>query len=123
MGWKEFVRRRSLRARDGERTKAAELTIRESLYPIILVTILFFLWGFSYGLLDTLNKYVRLQAPRRQLHELTNTGKPQTLPKYPRHHQIQVIGAASRLLRVCCAIMKKNRIGDSTNTSMHWTDT
>ncbi|KAK8108010.1 l-fucose permease [Apiospora kogelbergensis] len=57
MGWKEFVRRRSLRARDGERTKAAELTIRESLYPIILVTILFFLWGFSYGLLDTLNKH------------------------------------------------------------------
>ncbi|KAK8133697.1 hypothetical protein PG984_005709 [Apiospora sp. TS-2023a] len=57
MGWKEFVKRRSLRARDSERTKAAELTIRESLYPIILVTILFFLWGFSYGLLDTLNKH------------------------------------------------------------------
>ncbi|KAK6825438.1 hypothetical protein PG990_003230 [Apiospora arundinis] len=57
MGWKEFVKRRSLRARDHERTKAAELTIRESLYPIILVTILFFLWGFSYGLLDTLNKH------------------------------------------------------------------
>ncbi|KAK8009240.1 hypothetical protein PG991_011791 [Apiospora marii] len=57
MGWKQFVKRRSLRARDTERTKAAELTIRESLYPIILVTILFFLWGFSYGLLDTLNKH------------------------------------------------------------------
>ncbi|KAK7948002.1 uncharacterized protein PG986_008888 [Apiospora aurea] len=57
MGWKEFVKRRSLRAKDHERTKAAELTIRESLYPIILVTILFFLWGFSYGLLDTLNKH------------------------------------------------------------------
>lgn len=66
MGFKAFVKRRSLRARDTERTKAAELTIRESLYPIILVTILFFLWGFSYGLLDTLNKYVCLatQASR-----------------------------------------------------------
>lgn len=42
---------------DNQRTKAAELTLRESLYPISLVTILFFLWGFSYGLLDTLNKH------------------------------------------------------------------
>ncbi|PSK48381.1 hypothetical protein B9Z65_5557 [Elsinoe australis] len=42
---------------DKKRTKAAELTLRESLYPIILVTTLFFLWGFSYGLLDTLNKH------------------------------------------------------------------
>lgn len=29
------------------------------LVPGILVTILFFLWGFSYGLLDTLNKHFR----------------------------------------------------------------
>lgn len=29
---------------DKKRTKAAELTLRESLYPIILVTTLFFLW-------------------------------------------------------------------------------
>ncbi|KAI1652031.1 MFS general substrate transporter [Daldinia loculata] len=57
MGFKEFVKRRSFRARDDKRTKAAELTLRESLYPICLVTVLFFLWGFSYGLLDTLNKH------------------------------------------------------------------
>ncbi|RYP54416.1 hypothetical protein DL769_010357 [Monosporascus sp. CRB-8-3] len=57
MGVKEFFKRRSLRAPDDKRTKAAELTLRESLYPICLVTILFFLWGFSYGLLDTLNKH------------------------------------------------------------------
>lgn len=56
MGFKEFVKRRSLRARDDKRTRAAELTLRESIYPICLVTVLFFLWGFSYGLLDTLNK-------------------------------------------------------------------
>ncbi|KAL2015005.1 hypothetical protein VTK56DRAFT_6538 [Thermocarpiscus australiensis] len=52
-----FWKRRSLRVRDDRRTKAAELTLRESLYPICLVTVLFFLWGFSYGLLDTLNKH------------------------------------------------------------------
>ncbi|KAI1337318.1 MFS general substrate transporter [Xylariaceae sp. FL0016] len=57
MGLKEFVARRSLKARDDRRTRAAELTLRESLYPICIVTILFFLWGFSYGLLDTLNKH------------------------------------------------------------------
>lgn len=54
---REFWKRKSLRTPDGKRTKAAELTLRESLYPICLVTILFFLWGFSYGLLDTLNKH------------------------------------------------------------------
>lgn len=27
--------------------------------PGVLVTTLFFLWGFSYGLLDTLNKHFR----------------------------------------------------------------
>ena len=29
------------------------------LLPGVLVTSLFFLWGFSYGLLDTLNKHFR----------------------------------------------------------------
>jgi FHS family L-fucose permease-like MFS transporter len=53
----EFWKKRSLRVRGDQRTKAAELTLRQSLFPIILVTTLFFLWGFSYGLLDTLNKH------------------------------------------------------------------
>ena len=52
-----FLERTGLRVPDSMTTKAAELTLRESLYPICLVTILFFLWGFSYGLLDTLNKH------------------------------------------------------------------
>lgn len=47
----------SLKVSDKERTKAAELTLRQSIYPLMLVTVLFFLWGFSYGLLDTLNKH------------------------------------------------------------------
>ncbi|WYZ36544.1 hypothetical protein EsH8_II_000050 [Colletotrichum jinshuiense] len=57
MGVKEFFKKRSLRQKDDVRTNAAQLTLKESLFPIILVTILFFLWGFSYGLLDTLNKH------------------------------------------------------------------
>ncbi|KAF7304458.1 MFS domain-containing protein [Mycena chlorophos] len=38
-------------------TDAAQLTLRETLWPLFLVTILYFLWGFAYGLLDTLNKH------------------------------------------------------------------
>lgn len=57
MGFKEYIKRRSLKVPDDRRTKAAELTLRESIYPICLVTVLFFLWGFSYGLLDTLNRH------------------------------------------------------------------
>lgn len=33
---------------------------RESIAPILFVTILFFLWGFAYGLLDTLNSQFQL---------------------------------------------------------------
>ncbi|KAL2256140.1 hypothetical protein VTK26DRAFT_2122 [Humicola hyalothermophila] len=54
---REFWKKRSLRVRDDTRTRAAELTVRQSLLPLGLVTVLFFLWGFSYGLLDTLNKH------------------------------------------------------------------
>ena len=57
MGLKSFFQKRSLRTRDTLTTRASELTLRESIYPICLVTLLFFLWGFSYGLLDTLNKH------------------------------------------------------------------
>ena len=33
------------------------ITTRESLLPVSLVTILFFMWGFAYGLLDVLNSH------------------------------------------------------------------
>lgn len=36
-------------------TGASALTVRQSIYPVTLVTILFFMWGFAYGLLDVLN--------------------------------------------------------------------
>lgn len=42
---------------DETRTAASALTLRQSLRPLCLVTMLVFLWGFSYGLLDTLNKH------------------------------------------------------------------
>jgi len=32
-----------------------KLSNRQSLWPIAVVTVIFFLWGFAYGLLDTLN--------------------------------------------------------------------
>jgi FHS family L-fucose permease-like MFS transporter len=42
-----FWQRRTLRVRGNQRTKAAELTLRESIFPIALVTDLFYIWGFS----------------------------------------------------------------------------
>ncbi|KAF5656024.1 mfs fhs l-fucose permease [Fusarium heterosporum] len=57
MGAKKFFKDRSLKVSDSKVTKAAELSLKESIWPIALVTVLFFLWGFSYGLLDTLNKH------------------------------------------------------------------
>ncbi|TKA28589.1 hypothetical protein B0A50_02916 [Salinomyces thailandicus] len=52
-----IFKRMSLKTGNTSRTNAAELTLRQSIYPLALVTVLFFLWGFSYGLLDTLNKH------------------------------------------------------------------
>ena len=40
----KWLKKNSLKNRDDQRTNAAELTLRQSIYPIILVTILFFLW-------------------------------------------------------------------------------
>jgi len=36
-------------------TGASQITARQSIIPVSLVTTLFFLWGFAYGLLDVLN--------------------------------------------------------------------
>ncbi|KAH6622487.1 major facilitator superfamily domain-containing protein [Boeremia exigua] len=53
----KFFKKNALKNSDSARTRAAELTLRQSLLPLCLVTVLFFLWGFSYGLIDTLNKH------------------------------------------------------------------
>jgi hypothetical protein len=74
---------------------ASSLTVRQSIAPIALVTLLFFLWGFAYGLLDVLNAkfqtalnitaakagglqgyvipMVRLESPRAELHSLSTS--------------------------------------------------
>ena len=49
--------RRNKKMSDKAVTGASQLTTRQSLVPVSLVTILFFLWGFAYGLLDVLNKH------------------------------------------------------------------
>ncbi|KAJ7617042.1 major facilitator superfamily domain-containing protein [Roridomyces roridus] len=55
---KTKARFRAHSLRVGDRiTNAAQLTLRETIWPLFLVTILYFLWGFAYGLLDTLNKH------------------------------------------------------------------
>ncbi|KAJ7629566.1 major facilitator superfamily domain-containing protein [Mycena rosella] len=56
---KGLFRPHSLRVGD-RLTNASQLTLRETLWPLFLVTILYFLWGFAYGLLDTLNKHFQL---------------------------------------------------------------
>ncbi|KAG9552099.1 MFS monosaccharide transporter-like protein, partial [Aureobasidium melanogenum] len=38
------------------RKSFVQMTARESLFPVIMVTVLFFIWGFEYGLLDVLNR-------------------------------------------------------------------
>ncbi|KAK4463292.1 Glucose/galactose transporter [Cladorrhinum samala] len=50
---------RKITVSDDTVTSAADLTLRQSLIPNLLVTILFFLWGFAYGLLDVLNSHFR----------------------------------------------------------------
>lgn len=42
---------------DNRVTGASHITTQQSIVPVALVTILFFLWGFAYGLLDVLNKH------------------------------------------------------------------
>jgi FHS family L-fucose permease-like MFS transporter len=41
-------------------TGAQNLTLKQSIVPVCLVTILFFLWGFAYGLLDVLNAHFQV---------------------------------------------------------------
>jgi hypothetical protein len=40
----KWLKKNALKNRDDQRTNAAELTLRQSIFPIVLVTILFFLW-------------------------------------------------------------------------------
>ncbi|BFZ60903.1 hypothetical protein YB2330_001955 [Saitoella coloradoensis] len=46
---------------DSAVTQDGQLTLKQSLAPCGLVTILFFLWGFAYGLLDVLNSHFQAE--------------------------------------------------------------
>ncbi|KXX82375.1 Glucose/galactose transporter [Madurella mycetomatis] len=48
---------RKITVSDDTVTNAGLLTLRQSMIPNMLVTVLFFLWGFAYGLLDVLNSH------------------------------------------------------------------
>ncbi|CAG8980349.1 hypothetical protein HYALB_00011453 [Hymenoscyphus albidus] len=52
-----FKKRDASAVDDHAVTGAGEITLRESILPVSLVTILFFMWGFAYGLLDVLNAH------------------------------------------------------------------
>ncbi|KAG9237918.1 putative L-fucose-proton symporter [Amylocarpus encephaloides] len=41
-------------------TGAGEITLKQSILPVSLVTVLFFMWGFAYGLLDVLNAHFQV---------------------------------------------------------------
>jgi len=43
----------------GGKTPLTELTAREAWWPVLFVSTLFFTWGFSYGLLGTLNAQIQ----------------------------------------------------------------
>lgn len=39
----------------GQKKNITLRSVRESIYPVMMVTVLFFVWGFAYGFLDVLN--------------------------------------------------------------------
>jgi hypothetical protein len=123
MGFKEFIKRRSLKAKDSKRTNAAELSLRESIYPIALVTILFFLWGFSYGLLDTLNvsvldtvDFISVIWGKREANGPLSTIPckrilayqiiAETFPEYLKHHKGEISWSPRSIFRVRVCLKK-----------------
>jgi FHS family L-fucose permease-like MFS transporter len=54
-----FFKKPTLRTRDDQRTSAAELTLRASILPLCLVTILFFLWVHLSPSFDSLSNALR----------------------------------------------------------------
>ncbi|KAL4921552.1 major facilitator superfamily domain-containing protein [Aspergillus aurantiobrunneus] len=94
MGFVRFLKTRSgLRVDNSKTTSAANLTLRQSLWPLILVTILFFLWGFAYGLLDTLNKHFQITL------NITRTRSSGLQAAYFGAYPLASLGYANWLLR------------------------
>lgn len=77
------------------------LTGRALIFPLALVISLFFLWGFSYGLLDVLNKYVILNEGSLAAYLDLRSDKRlslQTLSKCTGHHQARVYRSPGHVL-------------------------
>ena len=93
-----WLKKNALKTSDNQRTRAAELTLRQSIYPLMLVTILFFLWVSSSLVSISLacsltNRHppgLLLRPPRHS---------QQALPKHLGHHQSSLVRPSSRLLR------------------------
>ncbi|KAF9693650.1 hypothetical protein EKO04_008135 [Ascochyta lentis] len=56
---------------------------RESLYPVLMVTILFFVWGFAYGFLDVLNS---------RFQEIANMSDWQTVGQHSAYYVGYIVG-------------------------------
>ncbi|KAH7094787.1 major facilitator superfamily domain-containing protein [Paraphoma chrysanthemicola] len=59
---------------------------RESLYPVLMVTVLFFIWGFAYGFLDVLNS---------RFQEVARMSDWQTVGQHSAYYTGYVIGPLS----------------------------
>lgn len=87
-----FFKKPTLRTRDDQRTSAAELTLRASILPLCLVTILFFLWVRHIPYQTTsLTRPGLLIRPHRHAE--------QALPSRAQHHARTLLRTASSLLR------------------------
>lgn len=89
-----FLKRPKLRSRDDQRTRAAELTLRESIYPLCLVTILFFLW---------VSRTVAVAVVRPIDHSSGLLLRPhrhaeQAFPSHAWHHALPLVWAAGSIL-------------------------
>lgn len=82
MGFKEvFKNRSSLRVDNRKTTSAATLTLRQSLWPLSLVTILFFLW---VCVTHVEQSHVLYQGDNHtKLNNFTPTGLRIRPPRYP----------------------------------------
>jgi hypothetical protein len=92
-----IFKRNALRQRDDQRTSAAELTLRASIYPLCLVTVLFFLW------VSTINIYywfILSNIPSHKGFLIRPHRHPQqALPRLPPHNKVALLRPSSRLLR------------------------
>lgn len=63
---------------------------RESLYPVLMVTVLFFVWGFAYGFLDVLNS---------RFQEVARMSDWQTVGQHSAYYVGYIVGPLTSTLR------------------------